>query len=60
MRGRLDWLDTGAGHILVALFIFLVGVGMIVARIDLGKEVVIGALASLWTRLRMNQRGTKD
>lgn len=52
MQNRVDWLDTGGGHILVAFLVFLVGVGMLFARVDVGKEIVVGALASLWTSLR--------
>ena len=50
-----DKLDSGGGHIIVALFVFLVGVGLVVFKFDLGKEIVIGALASLWTALRLKQ-----
>jgi uncharacterized membrane protein len=52
MQDRADWLDTGGGHIAVALFVFLVGVGLLLAHVDVGKEIVVGALASLWTSLR--------
>ncbi len=47
-----QFLDTQGGHLLVVLFVFLVGVGLVVARADLGKEVVVGSLASLWTLLQ--------
>lgn len=52
MQNRVDWLDTGGGHILVAFLVFLTGVALLLARIDVGKDVVVGALASLWTSLR--------
>ena len=53
MQNRVDRLDTGGGHILVA---FLVGVGLLLARVDVGKDVVVGALASLWISLRNAKR----
>ena len=53
MQDRVNRLDTEGGHILVA-FVFLVGVGLLLARVDVGKIVV--ALASLWTSLR-NTKG---
>jgi len=56
MQSQVDWLDSGGGHITVALFVFLVGVGLLLARIDVGKEIVVGALASLWTSLRNANR----
>jgi hypothetical protein len=56
MQNRVDWIDTGGGHILVALLVFLVGVGLLLARVDVGKEIVVGALASLWTSLRNAKR----
>lgn len=56
MRNRLEGLDTGGGHIVVALFVFLVGVLLVVAHVSEGKEVMIGALASLWTSLRIQKR----
>jgi len=59
MPSRVDWLDTGGGHILVAFLVFLVGVGLLLARVEGGKEVVVGALASLWTSLRNAKREEK-
>ncbi len=56
MQNRVDWLDTGGGHIVVAFLVFLVGVGLLLARVDVGKEIVVGALASLWTSLRNAKR----
>jgi hypothetical protein len=56
MRDRFSWIDTGGGHILVALFVFLVGVALVAGHVTDGKEVMIGALASLWTALRVNSR----
>jgi hypothetical protein len=55
---RMDWLDTGGGHIAVSFLVFLVGVGLTVARMDVGKEVIVGSLASLWTSLRNAKQGT--
>ena len=53
---NVDWLDSGGGHMLVALFIFLVGVFVVTWNVDLGREIVIGALASLWTALRSSKK----
>lgn len=55
-----ELLDTPGGHIIVALFIFLVGVGLAVFSKDLGKEITVGALASLWTALRTAKGKDKD
>lgn len=52
IQNRVDWLDTGGGHILVAFLVFLVGVGLLLARVDAGKEIVVDALDSVWTSLR--------
>jgi len=54
--GRVDWIDRGGGHILVAFLVFLVGMGLLLARVDAGKEIVVGALASMWTSLRNAKR----
>ena len=43
MQDRVDWIDTGGGHILVAFLVFLVGVGLVLARADVGKDIVMGA-----------------
>jgi hypothetical protein len=56
MRSRVDWLATEGGHIVVALFGFVVGVGMVLWKGELGKEVVGGARASLWTAIRTGAR----
>lgn len=53
---KVDRLDTPGGHILVALFIFVVGVLLAVFKVELGKEITVGALASLWTALRTGKR----
>jgi hypothetical protein len=56
VQNRVDWIDTGGGHILAAFLVFLVGVGLLLVHIDVGKEIVVGALASLWTSLRNAKR----
>ena len=56
MQDRVDWIDTGGGHILVAFLVFLVGVGLVLARADVGKDIVVGVLASMWTSLRNAKR----
>lgn len=48
----MDRLDSGGGHIVTALFVFLVGVALVVGGFDMGREIVAGALGSLWTVLR--------
>lgn len=45
-------LDSGGGHIVTALLVFLVGVALVVGGFDMGREIVAGALGSLWTVLR--------
>jgi len=51
-------IDSGGGHILVALFVFLVGVALVASTssLDLGREVTIAALASLWTAIKSEKR----
>lgn len=56
---KVEWVDTGGGHIIVALFVFLVGVAMSVWGVQEGKEITVGALASLWTSLRIQKRAAK-
>ena len=51
------FLNTPAGHALVALFVFLVGVGLVLAGRDIGDEIVFGALASLWTAIQLRGQG---
>jgi hypothetical protein len=58
MQNRVDWPDTGGDQILAAFLVFLVGVGLLLARVDVVKEIVVGALASLWTSLRNAKRET--
>jgi len=36
--------------------VFLVGVGLVLARADVGKDIVVGALGSMWTSLRDAKR----
>ena len=49
----MERLNSSGGHIVVALLIFFTGVGLVLRGVDLGKEVTMGALASLWTALRI-------
>jgi hypothetical protein len=53
----VEHLDTPGGHILVALFIFATGIGLLLHGNDIGKEITVGALASLWTALRIGGNG---
>lgn len=53
---RVDWQNAGGGDILVAFLVFLVGVLLQLAHADVGKEIVVGALAALWTSLRKVKR----
>jgi hypothetical protein len=41
----------------VGFAVFLVGVGLTIGRVDVGKEIIVGSLASLWTSLRMAKQG---
>jgi hypothetical protein len=36
--------------------VFLAGVGLLLFRVDAGKDIAVGALASLWTSLRNAKR----
>ena len=56
MNDRVGWIDTGGGHILVALFIFVVGVVLVACNVPKGEDVIVGALGSLYTSLRSTQR----
>jgi hypothetical protein len=60
MRQSMEALDSCGGHITVALFIFLVGVTMVACKVPKGEEVIVGALASLWTSLRTDIKGVKE
>jgi hypothetical protein len=55
---KLESLDTSSGHIACVLLIFLVGVLLYALRLDYGKEVMAGALGSLWTLLQVHKGGT--
>jgi hypothetical protein len=54
----LDKLNSGGGHILVALVVFGVGVGLLLAGVAEGKEITVGAMASLWTVMRVGRDET--
>jgi hypothetical protein len=49
------WLDTPSGHLAIALFVFLVGIVLYVNRVEYGKEIAAGGLASLWTSLQQKK-----
>ncbi len=52
-RGFIDSLDTGGGHIFIALFVLLVGVWCYM-HIDAtaGGQVMTGAMTALWVMLK--------
>jgi hypothetical protein len=52
---KLEQVDSTPGHILCAMFIFLVGVALYASRLDYGKEIMAGALGSLWTLLQLRK-----
>lgn len=58
MRAFCEALDTGGGHILVALFLVVLGVALLYTGRDYGKEVAAGALGSLWTAIRISNKPT--
>lgn len=54
-----DWLelwDTPGGHLVLLLFLFLVGVAMTRLGIDGGKDTLVGAFAALLTSLTVNKK----
>ena len=56
MRRFCDALDTGGGHILVALFLVLIGVALLIYGHGYGEQIAAGALGSLWTVIRITGR----
>ena len=58
MTHKINALDCGGGHIIVALFVFVVGIGMVAFRLPKGEDVIVGALASLWTSLQTKKPST--
>jgi hypothetical protein len=60
MRERIEALDTCGGHILVAFSIFAIGVAMVACKVPKGEEVIVGALASLWTSLTPGTRKKEE
>lgn len=52
-RGLIDSLDTGGGHIFIALFVLLVGVWCY-KNMDstAGGQVMTGAMTALWVMLK--------
>ena len=55
---NFETIDSAAGHIVCALLIFVVGAGLYATHYDYGKEVMAGALGSLWTLLQIHKGGT--
>ena len=54
----LKWdLDSPSGHIFCALLIFATGVCLYLKGLDMGKEIMAGALGSLWTLLQVKKTG---
>jgi hypothetical protein len=53
-RGKLDWLDTQPGHIIVSFLVFVIGLVSLHWRPE-GKTVMEGGLVALWASLRNSQ-----
>lgn len=53
-------IDSGGGHILVVLAVYLSGVALYLGHIEYGKEVMAGALGSLWTLLQLRKTTPAD
>lgn len=53
-------IDTGGGHILVVLAIYISGVALYLGHVEYGKEVMAGALGSLWTLLQLRRGQPAD
>lgn len=51
------FMEGEGGHLAVVLFVFAVGVGMTIGHVDGAKEVLVGALSSLYTLLRTGSKG---
>ena len=52
----MKWdLDSPAGHILCVLLIYVTGVALYLRGLDYGKEIMAGALGSLWTLLQTHR-----
>lgn len=51
MQKALRLLNTPGGHIVVLLFLIVLGLVAIKLRVPRGEEIMIGALAALWPLL---------
>lgn len=58
----MNWnsVDSPSGHIACTFLIFVVGVGLYVSNHDYGKEIIAGALGSLWTLLQVHKAPETD
>ena len=53
---KFEQIDSSGGHIVCALLIFFVGASLYALHLDYGKEIMSGALGSLWTLLQVTPR----
>lgn len=52
-----NWaLDSPSGHIVCVFVIFLFGVALYAMKLEYGKEIIAGALGSLWTLLQVHRK----
>ncbi|HLH04930.1 MAG TPA: hypothetical protein VKX25_19335 [Bryobacteraceae bacterium] len=51
-------LDSPDGHIVCTLVVFAIGCALYAFHYDYGKEVMAGALGSLWTLLQLPRSGS--
>lgn len=54
----MKWVDSSHGHILCAFAVFVIGVALYASNYDYGKEIMSGALGSLWTLLQLRSSGS--
>jgi hypothetical protein len=51
----MNRLDTPAGHLVVGLFLFLSGIGMVKAKVAGGDAVITSSVASVFTSMRAKE-----
>jgi hypothetical protein len=61
-RNFLDSLDTPGGHIFMLVLLMSVGAGIVLLRIDYGKEILAGSFGALLYSMRgqVSNGGTRQ
>jgi cell division protein FtsW (lipid II flippase) len=55
----IEWIDTNAGHIILFLFLMLVGIVIFLsAKEPFGKEIAAGAMSALFYAMKAGSKTT--